>query len=53
MTNNYLIHYRQQHDSDIVKTITVPAVTLQLAIRQFELKFHDSFIVNVEKQENE
>jgi hypothetical protein len=53
MTNTYIIHYRQPHDSDAVKTITVTAGTLQLAIRQFELKFHDSFIVDVETQENE
>jgi hypothetical protein len=52
MTNTYLIHYKQPHDSTVVKTVTVTAGTLQSAMRQFELKFHDSFIVDVEKQES-
>ena len=52
MTNTYLIHYRQSHNSDVIKTVTVTAGTLQSAMRQFELKFHDSFIVDVEKQES-
>jgi hypothetical protein len=53
MTNTYLIHYRQPQDSDITKTISVTAGTLQSAIRQFELKFHDSIIIGAEQQEDE
>jgi hypothetical protein len=60
LTNNtYLIHYREPtsygilHDCNVVKTVTVTAGTLQLAIKQFELKFHDSIIIGVEQQERE
>jgi hypothetical protein len=59
LTNTYLIHYReplsygQSHDGNVVKTAIVTAGTLQLAIKQFELKFHDSVIIGAEQQEDE
>jgi hypothetical protein len=57
MTNTYIIYYKQPTDgnNDLmnIKSVTFAAGTMQSAIRQFELKFHDSVIISAEQQENE